>query len=426
MRKEKKRDPLLRICIYAFCTLAALMLLSRVLDSADNLVLQVKGFVGWLANLMMPFIIGVLLAYLMRPLVNVLERRVFRRFKRRRGLSILVGYTLVIVALGLFVLVALPSIGQSIRDLVAVLPGYVNQMTEFVQTELADNPYLNQPQIRAMVEQIGQSLLNFAGTTLQRIAGNAINTVISTVQGVFSFFITIIISIYILLERKELLHGFKRVFFAVNGKVRGRRWGGYLREADTVLAQYVSARVLDAIVVGVLAYLGMLVLKVKYAPLLGAWYGLSNTIPFLGPFLGGIPAVLVTAFDSPLKALYLGIYIIVMQQIDAWFIDPMITSNRLQISPLWVLLGVTVGGGFFGVWGMFLGAPAFAVALLTVRRFVQRRDRQQAQDERQLAQLGRDGGAASSEAAQAPPPGDAPAPAAEDGAPARETETEKT
>ncbi len=106
---------------------------------------------------------------------------------------------------------------------------------------------------------------------------------------------------------------------------------------------------------GVLAYLGMLVLKVKYAPLLGAWYRLNNTIPFLGPLPGRHPAVLVTAFDSPLKALYLGIYIIVMQQIDAWFIDPMITSNRLQISPLWVLLGVTVGGGFFGVWGMFFG-----------------------------------------------------------------------
>lgn len=414
MRKEKKRDPLLRICIYAFCTLAALMLLSRVLDSADNLVLQVKAFIGWLTNLMMPFIIGVLLAYLMRPLVNVLEGRVFRRFKRRRGLSILVGYALVITALGLFVLVALPSIGQSIRDLVGVLPGYVNQMTQFVQTELADNPYLNQPQIRTMVEQMGQSLLNFAGTTLQRIAGNAINTVISTVQGVFSFFITIIISIYILLERKELLHGFKRVFFAMTGRERGRRWGGYLREADTVLAQYVSARVLDAIVVGVLAYLGMLVLKVKYAPLLGAWYGLSNTIPFLGPFLGGIPAVLITAFDSPLKALYLGIYIIVMQQIDAWFIDPMITSNRLQISPLWVLLGVTVGGGFFGVWGMFLGAPAFAVALLTVRRFVLRRDRQQAEDERLLRAEVPDGGGAQSGPGAPPESGGGTAPPQED------------
>ncbi len=185
----EKRDPLLRICIYAFCTLAALMLLSRVLDSADNLVLQVKGFVGWLANLMMPFIIGVLLAYLMRPLVNVLEGRVFRRFKRRRaGCPSWWGIPLVIVALGLFVLVALPSIGQSIRD-----PGgraaRLRQPDDRVCPDRAGRQSLPQsaPDSRHGRTDWPESAQLCRGT-LQRIAGNAINTVISTVQGACSAF----------------------------------------------------------------------------------------------------------------------------------------------------------------------------------------------------------------------------------------------
>ena len=183
----EKRDPLLRICIYAFCTLAALMLLSRVLDSADNLVLQVKGFVGWLANLMMPFIIGGAAGLPDAPAgqcaggTGVPPLQTAAQAVHPGG--VYPGHR----RPGLVCAGGCPASASPSGTLVAVLPGYVNQMTEFVQTELADNPYLNQPQIRAMVEQIGQSLLNFAGTTLQRIAGNAINTVISTVQGVFSF-----------------------------------------------------------------------------------------------------------------------------------------------------------------------------------------------------------------------------------------------
>ena len=142
---------------------------------------------------------------------------------------------------------------------------------------------------------------------------------------------------------------------------------------------------------GVLAYLGMLVLKVKYAPAArGVVRAEATPSPSWVPFLGGIPRCWSPPLTARSEALYLSIYI-VMQQIDAWFIDPMITSNRLQISPLWGAAGGDGGRRVLRRVGHVLGAPAFAVALLTMRRFVQRRDRQQAQDERQLAQLGRDG-----------------------------------
>ena len=194
---------------------------------------------------------------------------------------------------------------------------------------------------------------------------------IGVAKGIFNFFVSIIVSVYILLERTEILNFIKRISSVVLKNKAYKTVGKYFSSTNSIFFKFVSSQILDAIIVGILTSIDMLFLDIKYAILLGVLIGLSNLIPYFGAIIGIGLTIIITIFTGGIgKALILSIVVIILQQIDANIINPKIVGNSLKISPLLVIFAVTIGGAYFGVIGMFLSVPVFAVLKLIIEDFI--------------------------------------------------------
>ena len=190
-------------------------------------------------------------------------------------------------------------------------------------------------------------------------------------SGIFDVFVTIIVSIYILLERSQIVKFFQRVGEAIFSEKICKKIGEYFSSTNKIFFKFISSQLIDACVVGVLVTIAMSLMKVKYAVLLGFLIGLFNIIPYFGAIIAVAISILITLITGGLsQAIGMAIVVIILQQIDANIINPRITGSSLEISPLLVIFAVTIGGAYFGVVGMFLAVPVIAVIKIIVNDFI--------------------------------------------------------
>ena len=201
-------------------------------------------------------------------------------------------------------------------------------------------------------------------------------------NGIFDFFVSIIVSIYILLERDSILAFMKKITKVLVKPKTSKLMEKYFSMMNEVFFKFLSSQLLDAGVVGVLTSTAMVLLGVKYAVLLGMLIGLSNLIPYFGAILGVGFTILITLITGGVsQAFWVAVVVIILQQIDANIINPKIVGNSLQISPLLVIFAVTIGGAYFGMLGMFLAVPVFTVLKILVEDYLEYRGKQRELEE---------------------------------------------
>ena len=342
-------------------------------------------------NILAPVLYGLAMAYLLAPVVNWFERVMtpgFNKLRARaqkaplsghplwlRALSILLTWAAVLLMLYLLMSVLVPQLVDSIKSLVANAEGYYNTVYGWGNALMEDNPRLAQwlqQQLDNYRESAG-SFIDGIMPKLENIISSVTGGIWSGVWGAVNFamdlLIGIIISIYLLGTKEK---GHANACKAVYGLLRQDRADALLkggRRMDAIFSGFVRGKLLDSLIIGILCFIGCSVLKMPYTPLISVVVGVTNVIPFFGPFLGAIPSIFLILLVDPLKAVYFAVFVLALQQLDGNVIGPKILGDSTGISSFWVIVAILVGGGFFGVLGMFLGVPVFA-AIQTLAKYL--------------------------------------------------------
>jgi predicted PurR-regulated permease PerM len=358
--------------LYWFTFSVAVIFVYKTLDNLNDISI----WVGNLISILMPFFMGILLAYLLYIPCRAIEK-IYRKSKtkiinkRARGLSVITVFVLAILLITMAINLVIPTLSRSIVDLANDLPEYYQNSINFVNN-LPEESILNKINIRETIAEL-QKIDITKIISLENIS-DYIKGVMGVASTIFSIFVSLIMSVYFLLERREILKFFNRLTKALFKTETCKAINKYFSRANDIFFKFISSQVIDAIIVGILVSIAMWILGVKYWVLLGFMIGLFNIIPYFGAIVGVAIATVITIFTGGFnQALWMLLIVIVLQQIDANIINPKIVGNALKLSPILVIFSVTLFGAYFGVLGMFLAVPIIAVVKIMVIDFLEYR-----------------------------------------------------
>lgn len=317
-------------------------------------------------TILSPFLAGILIAYLIFPLIKrfyQLFHKILRiRFKGLcKGLSIFLSYGIVVGLLFSFLFLVIPDLIASISSLVNQIPGlYKGLLTTIKQWDKKypeiDFSYISQL-LSTIVPEITSTLKNLAFNILPQVY----STSIDIVKGIINFLISIMFSIYLLIDKERLFKAFNRFFRVFLSEEKLTVFKTHLNKCHQILSGFIVGKIIDSIIIGILCYIGMRVLRLDYDLLISIIVGITNIIPYFGPYMGAIPSALILLFISPVQCLIFVVWIIVLQQIDGLLIGPKILGDSTGLRPLWIIFAITVGGALAGILGMFFGVPILAI-----------------------------------------------------------------
>lgn len=338
----------------------------KMLDNFSN----VTEWFGTFFRILKPFLAGLLISYILfmpcKKIEGALEKSKLKFVKKRaRGLSVIATYIIFILIIIIIINCIFPVLKESVVELVSNIPGYYETLVSKYK-ELPEDSVLKNDIIKdKMTELSNIDMKQFLSINNEKII-EYVKNIINIFSGIFDVFVSIIVSVYILLQRTAIMRFLRRFARAMFKKNTYEVVNKYFTKANEVFFTFISSQLLDAVIVGILTTVAMLIIKVKYAPLIGFTIGLFNMIPYIGAIVAVGIGILITFITGGLgKAIAMAIVVIILQQIDANIINPKIIGVSLEVSPLLVIFSVTVGGAYFGIIGMFLGVP-IAVVIKTI------------------------------------------------------------
>lgn len=358
---------------YWFTLLVAIVIVYKILDNFTG----IGEWVAELIKVIKPFLMAILLAYLLyipARKIEALYRKNKVLSKKARGLSIATTYILAILIIALLIKILVPMLSDSIGELASNLPGYYDSAIKYIE-ELPEDNILKTEVVQNAIKKLQQidiaKLLDLDNLTMY------LEKVIGIANGIFSAFVTIVVSIYVLLERAEIVNFVKRLNRSIFTEKKCQAIDRYFEKGNDIFFKYISGQIIDAIVVAIIMSVALTIMKVKYAVLLGFLIGVFNLIPYFGAIIAVIVACLITIFTGGfVQAIWVAVVLIILQQIDANIINPKILRDALEISKILIIFAVTVGGAYFGVLGMFLGVPAIAVIKMMLDDYIERNEKE--------------------------------------------------
>lgn len=376
-----------KICLYAFLTVAALLLFYRLLQASNNIWQSVVHGISFLLELLSPFIIAIVIAYILSPAVTALEKllgRIFRKeehVKGRKLAALIIVYVITVALIVLAIAYVMPGLVKNISDLISNLPGYFDDIKEFYQTTILTYPLFASGDVQKAINDqwvtLSQNLPNYMNSVLAGIT----NFLLRFVSSVASFILGLVLSFYLLNEREHVFASFSRLMRARFGDRRSSSVMSVLTAMDRVFGRYISAKLLLALIMFAMCMVVFPILGVRYLVLMCAIVALSTLVPYIGPFVGAVPPIVVSLIDNPQKGIAVAIAIIVIHAVDNYFMEPAIFSERMGLSPFWILLSIIVGGGLFGFWGVLLSVPAASVIKLLIVRYIRGRQLKHRRDQ---------------------------------------------
>lgn len=352
----------------------------KTLDSFTSIFV----WIGKLINVLMPFIISAILAYMLYIPCRGIEKRLRKnklKFLNRnaRKLSVLLIYLIVFLIILIMINFIIPNITNSIKELASNFPQYYNIAIEYF-SNLPEDSILKQININGIIENLKQ--INITEQIINMLTLNNISQYIKGVVGaagaIFDLFVIIVVSIYLLLERHSIKEFLKSLSKALFNQELNKKINTYYAKTNKVFFSFISSQILDAFIVGILMSIMLMIMKVKYAVLLGFMIGVFNIIPYLGAILGVVIAVIITLFTGGFtKTITMLIATIILQQIDANIINPRILGTSLKLSPIIIIFSVTIMGAYFGIFGMFLAVPIAAMIKVLILDFIEEKNKEE-------------------------------------------------
>lgn len=370
--------------ITAFLALAGAILFYYILFHRSNFIGGLDKFI----TIAMPIIDGFVLAYLFTPILNKIEKSIIKPLCLKAGLSMTptvkrriragsILATLVVILLVFYELFALilPEVVRSVQSIIFQFPIYVNNLSNWALLLLKDNPDL-EATVNALINQYSTKVMEYVNTNLLPHINEVLKTVSLSVLGVFkalwNLIIGFIISVYLLGSKETFAGQAKKIVYAVFDRKAGNEMISNFRFVHSTFIGFLGGKIVDSIIIGIICFVCTSIIGTPYSILVSMIIGLTNVIPFFGPWIGGIPSALLVLMVDPKQALYFGILIIVIQQFDGNILGPKILGDSTGLSGFWVIFSITIFGGLFGVLGMVVGVPIFAVFYAGVKSLVNR------------------------------------------------------
>ena len=347
------------------------------------LIYRFQGFgdaISKLTGILMPFIYGAVVAYLLKPVCNCVEDFLRRLLPEKMGtaanmLAVTVSLLFGILVVYALIMMIVPQLITSVTTLYYTARNNLNDFVDWAshQEIIASNQKLLDF-IETSYDNLQDTLDNIVRTKLvpsmQSLLSGAALGVMSFVTFLKNIIIGVIVSVYLLASRKKFGQQGKMILYSLIKP----RWADIILEeilyADKMFGGFINGKILDSAIIGVLCYIACLIFKFPSALLVSVIIGVTNVIPFFGPFIGAIPATLLILIQNPIKALWFVLFVLVLQQVDGNIIGPKILGNTTGLSSFWVLFAILLFGGLWGFVGMIIGVPLFAVIYDVLKKFV--------------------------------------------------------
>lgn len=306
-----------------------------------------------------PFVVAFVLAFLLNTPVKWFEENMLKEAKGKRGTAIFCAYIVTALAITVLVVLVAPQVRDSIMNVVNSVPAYIKKITEIL--EKLTTQYHWDPTFADSVSDTMSSAFKSLSTTVLNLIPQIFNVSFSLGSFVIDLFMSIIASIYMLATKERLIFQIKKILFSFMKEKRANRVIEIGRRTNMMFSKFINGKIIDSLIIGILCFIGTLFIYSPYAILLGVIVGVTNVIPFFGPFIGAIPSILILLMVSPWDALIFAIFVFALQQFDGNILGPKILGDSTGLAPIWVLVAITIGGGMFGFVGMIAGVPTFAV-----------------------------------------------------------------
>ncbi len=380
-RFEKKY---LRFAFLTFIVVAASICFYYLVFHGDRFSNQINA----LFTVVSPVLYGIIIAYLLTPLVNSIEMYLLsplfarndreitaKKKKYMRVISILVTLVIVGILIYGFFSILIPNIVTSVRSIAIQLPLYIDNLTNWSTQFLADNPDIEAMVVRFLdsyFEEFTSYLNNSIVPQMEALVKQVSLSLISLLKVLWNFIIGFVISIYVLYSKEYFAGQAKKIVFALLHTKSANQFIKDVRFTSDTFIGFISGKIIDSFIIGIICFAGTSIMKMPYALLISVIVGVTNVIPFFGPYLGAIPCTVLILMVNPVKCIYFILFILVLQQVDGNLIGPKILGESTGLSGFWVIFSITIFGGILGVPGMIIGVPFFAVLYAMIRRITNR------------------------------------------------------
>lgn len=334
-------------------------------------------FITQLWGILFPFFLGFLIAYIMNPVVSFFQRHLTSRLfkndspKLQRGISILISYLVFVGFLIICLQFIIPQLYESLQELSQMIPEIYKSVSGMFNEYRESSEDFLPRQIAEIIEtETLPNLLEASNKVLTNIVPMLYEASLSLARWLFNLFIAFVVSVYMTVDKALLKKAGKRLILAIFNENSSYRALRTLKDCHEIFSGFIIGKSIDSLIIGILCFILMSILKLPYAVLISVIVGVTNMIPYFGPFIGAVPGAFILFIVSPMKCLIFVIMVFLLQQFDGLILGPKILGDSTGVRPLLILFSITVGGAYFGPLGMFLGVPFFATVQFLIQNWI--------------------------------------------------------
>ena len=370
--KVNWNDKYTTISVYSFIVICCSIIFFRILSETGSFINKLTEIIG----ILQPFTIGFVIAYLLNFILIFIENNMDKidslknlKHRSKRGISIMLTYIFAIFMIYVFIQFVLPQLIDSVSGLVNDIPTYVNNasnlLNDIIKNTDLDSEYLD----------LALTKWNEFVNYVIKIATNFLpvlgNTVMTVAASIWNIVIGLIVSIYLLIDKEKFCALSKKITYAIFNREHAEIAVELAHRTNDTFGKFLSGKILDSAIIGVLTFLLLTIFNMPYKLLISVIIGITNIIPFFGPFFGAIPSAIIILFVDPGKVLWFLLLIFIIQQLDGNIIGPKILGDSIGISAFWILFSLLVTGKFLGIVGMIIGVPLFAIIYSIIKDVVE-------------------------------------------------------
>lgn len=360
------------ICVYVLGTVAVAAFIIYGIMHLSSIVQAIRNFLSIIST----FIAGFFIAFILNPLVKWLERVLFtkiipvKRARNRMTYSIVITYIIIVGLIVLGVSYIIPQLATSVSDLVKRQEYLYRDALEFLNSLEERFPQIDFAYIEKKLESMWPQLVNYGTNLVMDVFPRLLSLGISIARVTINVLLSIAISIYMLFDKRGLAKMSVRFVYTLLPAKKAFPLTETLRECGSIFTNFLVGKTIDSTIIGIICFVAMSIVGLPFAMLVSVIVGITNMIPYFGPFIGAIPGILLFLFLNPMDAVIFTIMIFIIQQFDGWVLGPLILGEKTGMGPLWIIFAITVGGAYWGVLGMFLGVPVIAVIAYLMNRLI--------------------------------------------------------
>ena len=359
LKNNKYKNLIVAVLIIILISLLAFKLIHNI----EIFIVIIRKFIA----LSMAFVYGIVIAYVLTPVVKLFEVKA----KLKRGISIALTYSILIGGITICAFYAIPDLIENAKEIGINIPNYIDSIEDVVNDILEQEEFSNiinntstKINIDTYIGKTGKVLISALESSLVQVVN------LSSI--IFNFIIGLLVAIYILIDKERLLRECKRMMYLTLKKEKSDKLIEFIKTYNSMIATYIGIKAIDSMIIGVLAFILLNIVGSEYTILLSILVGVTNMIPYFGPFVGEVIGLLINVFVSPTKGIIVFLTLFLLQMFDGWYLDPKLIGDKVGVRPFWIIYAVVICGGFFGPIGMLLASPTAATIKIYYEKLLEK------------------------------------------------------